>query len=315
MTDLRFPQPEARHVIDLALREDVGPLDLTTEASCPAGLTATAVYRARQPGVFAGGPLVPLVFQRLAHRLERDALFEARQLVAEGDRFDKGAELLWVRGEARLILTGERVSLNLLQRLTGIATLTREHVDRVAGTRAKVLDTRKTTPGLRALEKYAVRAGGGTNHRMGLYDEAMLKDNHFVVLARRLGKRPDQVSPTEAIEAIRDLRPGARVTIEADTLVGLRQALPGNPDVVLLDNMNLEALREGVAIADAYAREGGKRPALEASGGVNLETSGGIASTGVDRISVGALTHSAKNLDIGLDFVLDPIQTDPRRDG
>jgi nicotinate-nucleotide pyrophosphorylase (carboxylating) len=298
----------ARPVCVRALEEDLGSGDLTTEAVCPAGVHAEGVFVAREAGVACGLGLIGLVFELVHERLDPTSAPVSVRLcrrdgraLADGDRFDRGGQLAVVAGSARVILTGERLALNLLQRLSGIATLTSRFVDAVSGTRAAVLDTRKTTPGLRALEKYAVRIGGGTNHRFGLFDEAMIKDNHLAVLACARGVAVDAIALREAADAVRSLRPGARITIEVATLGELEGALVARPDVILLDNMSTSKLREAVA---RVRLRGGDVPALEASGGVTLETVRAIAETGVDRISVGALTHSARNLDLALELHL-----------
>jgi len=224
-------------------------------------------------------------------------------LVGDGDAVAPGQELGVVSGPARSVLRGERVALNFLQRLSGIATLTSRYVEAVRGTRARIVDTRKTTPGLRSLEKYAVRAGGGFNHRRDLSDAMMIKDNHLAVI-RALG-----LSLTEAIKQARESLPHTlKIEIEVDRLDQIPEALAAGADIILLDNMSTEDLRRAVAMIDGRAM-------TEASGGVNLGTISEIAATGVDVISVGALTHSAPALDIGLDFEVEAVQglTSPRR--
>jgi nicotinate-nucleotide pyrophosphorylase (carboxylating) len=239
----------------------------------------TADFTVRRGGVVAG-----LSCARLA-MAELDASVIFAPQAVDGQVVSAGTIVARVSGNARAILTAERTALNLMGRLSGIATLTRDYVDAVEGTRARITDTRKTTPGLRALEKYAVRCGGGVNHRFGLDDAILIKDNH-VAACGSVG------------EAVRRAKAFAghlmKVEVEVDSLLQLREALACDPDVVMLDNFTVEDLREAVAIA-------GGKVLLEASGGVNLETVRGIAETGVDVISVGALTHSAKVLDIGLD--------------
>ena len=267
--------------VSAALAEDLGLSgDITTDAIVPPDAMATGVFAVRRPGTIAGLQLAQAAF----HRLDAKVAFETE--VADGDEASAGAIVARVSGSARALLTAERVALNFLCRLSGIATLTRRYVDAVAGTRAHIIDTRKTTPGLRAFEKYAVRAGGGMNHRTGLFDAVLIKDNHIVV-AGGIGA---------AIEAARS-RAGhmVKIEIEVDSLDQLEQVLRHRVDAVLLDNMTPDQLREAVQ------RVGG-RAITEASGGVNLETVRAIAEAGVDLISVGALTHSAPVLDIGLDF-------------
>ncbi|MEJ5220503.1 MAG: carboxylating nicotinate-nucleotide diphosphorylase [Tepidiforma sp.] len=266
-----------------ALEEDRAFDDVTTLATVDPGLEGRATFLAKEAGVLAGMPVAAACFRLVDPRCRFD------QHVAEGERFDRGAVLASVTGPVRALLQAERVALNFVQRLSGTATLTRAFVDAVAGTKAVILDTRKTTPGLRDLEKYAVRCGGGTNHRRDLAAMAMVKDNHREAI-RREGR-----TLAEAAAAIRALRPGVAVEIEIDGLDQLEEALAARPEWILLDNMPLEAMAEA-------ARRVAGRAKLEASGGVRLETVRAIAGTGVDAISVGALTHSARALDISLEL-------------
>ena len=280
----RLPELLIEPVVRMALAEDLGRAgDLTSQACIPEGARMRAVFAARAPGVMAGADCVRLALRAL----DPDATVEAR--VADGEAFDAGVALIEAEADARAFLAAERTALNLLGRLCGIATLTRAYVEAVAGTGARIADTRKTTPGLRALEKHAVACGGGTNHRFGLDDAILIKDNHVAVCGG-VG------------EAVRRARAIAghlvRVEVEVDGLDQLDEALAERPDVVMLDNFSLEDLREAVARAAASPKGA---PVLEASGGVRLETVRAIAETGVDVISVGALTHSAPSLDIGLD--------------
>ncbi|MFM7181617.1 MAG: carboxylating nicotinate-nucleotide diphosphorylase [Verrucomicrobiales bacterium] len=286
------PLPECGQLIRAhvaaALAEDLGDRgDLTARYFLPEGKSATARVVARVPGVFCGS----VVAEEVCRQVDEALRWTAE--LGEGEVFSAGAPLARMVGPVRSLVTAERTLLNYLQRLCGIATLTRRHVDAVAGTKAVILDTRKTTPGWRMLEKYAVRCGGGQNHRMGLYDAAMVKDNHLAC----------GLTGTDLQQAILQLKrdfPDAWVELEADTLeqVSGFLALEG-VDRILLDNMPTERLVLAVAMA------GGKVP-LEASGGVTLDSLPAIAATGVDFISVGALTHSATALDIGLDFQVDP---------
>jgi nicotinate-nucleotide pyrophosphorylase (carboxylating) len=270
----------ARAVAD-ALAEDLGLAgDVTTAATVPADARASAVVAARRPGVVAGLALAEAAFRAL------DTEVEFAPRVADGSTVAPGAVLARVEGAARALLTAERVALNFLGRLSGIATLTRRYVDAVAGTRATIVDTRKTTPGLRAFEKYAVRCGGGRNHRSGLFDAILIKDNHIAAAG---GLAP-------AIERARAYAAHMiKIEVEVDTLVQLEEALRHPIDAVLLDNMSPAQLCEAVGIVAG-------RVLTEASGGVDLDTVRAIAETGVDLISVGALTHSAPVLDLGLDF-------------
>ncbi len=265
-----------------ALAEDLGRAgDVTAQACVPESAELSAILAVRRGGVVAG-----LDCARLAiAELDPKAIFQAK--VADGQVVAAGTVLATLRGDARAILGAERTALNLMGRLCGIATLTQDYVDAVAGAGARIADTRKTTPGLRALEKYAVRCGGGMNHRFGLDDAILIKDNH-VAACGSVG------------EALRRAKAYAghltKVEVEVDSLVQLQEALAHDPDVVMLDNFTVDDLREAVSIA-------GRRVVLEASGGVTLETVRAIAETGVDVISVGALTHSAQSLDIGLDAI------------
>lgn len=271
-------------LVAAALDEDRAFEDATTLATVAPGLQGTARFLAKQDGVLAGMEAALEAFRQV------DPTVALAVHVHEGEAFRKGDILAEVSGPVRAILQAERVALNFLQRLSATATLTRAFVDAVAGTRAVILDTRKTTPGLRDLEKYAVRCGGGTNHRRDLAVMAMIKDNHREALAR------EGLSLADGVAAIRERTPGIPVEVEIDSLDQLEAALAANPEWILLDNMTTADMAEAV-------RRTAGRAKLEASGGVNLETVRPIAETGVDAISVGALTHSAKALDISLDLV------------
>jgi nicotinate-nucleotide pyrophosphorylase (carboxylating) len=282
-------------ILDLARREDLGAEgDCTTQALVPDDSRGRAAIVARKPGVLAGAPAIAATLARFNPDLKWSAAAHDAQPVAPGHAIGI------VEGPARAMLTVERPLLNFLGRLSGIATLTRRYVDLVTGTRAGIYDTRKTTPGWRSLEKYAVRCGGGRNHRRGLYDAVLIKDNHLA-LGATLGHSPaDAVRRARhyCLERFGDAGRQMIVEIEVDTLQQLDEVLAASPDIVLLDNMLPEMLREAVARRDA------RNPAveLEASGGIDLMTVRGIAETGVERISVGALTHSAVALDFGLDW-------------
>jgi len=273
------------HELDLdrialsALAEDVGRGDVTTEATVAEGSTCTARLLLKEPGVVCGLPAVEAVFRAL----DPDVSFDAA--AADGDRFAEVTELARNSGRTRAVLTAERTALNLLGRLSGIATLTSRFVGTIEGTGAEILDTRKTTPGLRALEKYAVRCGGGRNHRFGLDDGILVKDNHLRAAG---GVRP-------AVERLRAAGTGLPIEVEAETLDDVREALATGAEQILLDNMTPARMREAVVLVDGKAT-------LEASGGVSLETVRTIAETGVDFISVGALTHSARSLDVSLEL-------------
>lgn len=278
-----FPAAAAQEAVARALAEDRAAEDVTTLATVAAGLTGTASLLAKEDGVLAGMDVVRAVFAHI------DPAVRVTPLVEDGAGFTRGTVLAEVTGPVRSILQGERVALNFLQRLSGSATLTAKFVEAAAGTGAAILDTRKTTPGLRDLEKYAVRCGGGVNHRRDLAAMAMIKDNHREALARE-GR-----TLAEGITAIRVAAPGIEVEVEIDALEQLEAALAGKPEWVLLDNMPAEVM------AAAVRRTAG-RAKLEASGGVSVATVHAIALTGVDAISVGALTHSARALDISLDL-------------
>lgn len=272
---------------ELALAEDLGPAgDRTSLSLIPAERPGRAAFVARAAGVVAGLPAAALVCGAVDPRLT------FTPLLPDGFRIDPGATLATVAGPLRSLLAAERTALNFLQRLSGVASLTRKYVDAAAGHRAVVLDTRKTTPGWRLLEKYAVRMGGGTNHRLGLYDGVLIKDNHLAGLGGDVRRAVETARVAPGNE-------GLPIEVEVDTGEQLEAALSARADIVLLDNMSPEQMRAAVARRDAVS-PGTK---LEASGGVNLATIGAIAATGVDRISVGALTHSAPALDIGLDYL------------
>ena len=279
-----MPEPLAPNdylpLVKAALAEDIGSGDVTTQALGPEDSFATAVMVAREPLVMAGVDLALAAFEQVDERVE----FGIE--VLDGQNGVLGQALLRVQGPTRALLTAERTALNFLQRLSGVATLTAQFVGQVAGTRAQILDTRKTTPGWRALEKYAVACGSGTNHRMGLYDQVLIKDNHLVALDGEIAA---------AVARAREASPELKIEVEADTVEQARAAADAGADIVLLDNMNCDELREAIKQIDGRAK-------TEASGDVTLETVRGIAETGVDFISVGALTHSAPAVDIAFDF-------------
>jgi nicotinate-nucleotide pyrophosphorylase (carboxylating) len=269
------------HLIDLALDEDRGTGDWTTRWTVPARLRARAEIVARQDGILAGVAPASAVFLRIDSRVDCEPRLD------DGAHVTRGDVVLALNGPARAILTGERVALNFLQRLSGVATLTRRFVDALDGTGARILDTRKTTPGWRTLEKAAVRAGGGVNHRMGLYDAVMIKDNHIEIAG----------GITAAVAAVREQNTRALpVVVEVRSLEELDEALHAGVDRLLLDNMDIDTLRAAVA----RARRHGSQPVLEASGNMTLDRVRAVGGTGVDFISVGALTHSAPALDLSL---------------
>ena len=272
---------DSRDVVRRALDEDLAAAgDVTTLATVPADATATGRFVVRQAGVIAGLDVAALVFDIVG---DGSVTFDA--IISDGARVQPGDTLALATGPMRALLTAERTALNFLGHLSGIATLTRRWVDAVEGTGAQIRDTRKTLPGLRALEKYAVVCGGGVNHRMSLSDAALVKDNHVVAAG---GVVP-------AFERVRAAYPGLPIEIEVDTLEQAREVIDAGADLVLLDNMNAADMRAAVAYSAGRAK-------LEASGGLRLDTARQVAETGVDYLSIGALTHSAPVLDIGLDL-------------
>ncbi len=276
-------------LIRQAVREDlIGGVDVTTVATIPADQHSVATFGAREAGVVAGLPVAAAVVETVCG----DEASDVEQIVADGSRVDPGTEVARVSAPTRSLLTAERTALNLLCRLSGIASLTRRWADALDGTGATVRDTRKTTPGLRALEKYAVRCGGGANHRFGLSDMALVKDNHIAAAG----------GVVEAYRRVKELEASIPVEIEVDDLVGLRAAIGVGVDFVLIDNFTTDEMREAVAIRDDLAASTGVRAQLEASGGLTLENARTVGETGVDLIAVGELTHSARILDLGLDL-------------
>jgi nicotinate-nucleotide pyrophosphorylase (carboxylating) len=299
-------QAELKEILRLAVWEDLQDEgDWTSRALVPEGVRGTAAVVARQPGLVAGLPAGEMASAAIDPRLRWLPAAQDGQIVRRGDR------LVVIEGPACSLLTAERLVLNLLGRLAGIATLTRKYVDAVAGTKARIYDTRKTTPGWRRLEKYAVRCGGGCNHRTGLFEAVLIKDNHLALGAQPAATEsgpPVRFTAAEAVQRARQYvaqqAPGPAghqmiIEVEVDTLEQLAEVLPVEPDIVLLDNMLPPQLREAVALRDARAPQ----VELEASGGVSLETVRAIAQSGVNRISVGAITHSAVSLDVALDWL------------
>jgi len=296
---------EIRRAVQAALAEDIGGGDATTLATVLTNATAKAVMHAREPLVVAGIAFAEIAFREVAEKYYwRDQFRKMwprggvapvipvrfEKAARDGQRVQAGDTLLTVSGAARAILSAERVALNFVQRLSGIATTTSQFVEAIRGTSAQILDTRKTTPGWRRFEKYAVTCGGGKNHRLGLFDMILIKDNHLAALK---DEKPNAVAA--AIQRAREKFPKLKIEVEADVLKQVEQAVNARADFILLDNMNLKQLRQAVKIVNGRAK-------TEASGGVNLKTVRAIARTGVDFLSVGALTHSARAVDIGLDF-------------
>jgi nicotinate-nucleotide pyrophosphorylase (carboxylating) len=291
MTDLAFPAAAARQLVRIALDEDLGGdpgVDVTTSATIPPEQVSTAHVVARADGVLAGIPVVVVVFDEVARRLGAAPL-EVVTHRADGDTLARGDVVATLRGSTQVTLVGERTMLNILCRTSGIATHTRQWAEQLAGTGATVLDTRKTTPGLRALEKYAVRAGGGTNKRMGLYDVAMVKDNHKLAAG----------SLSNAYAAVRARFPDVPVQVEVTTTEEALEAVGVGARFLLCDNMSVDLLRATVEAVRAT----GEQVEVEATGGLTLEVARAYAETGVDYLSVGGLTHSSPILDLALDLV------------
>jgi nicotinate-nucleotide pyrophosphorylase (carboxylating) len=267
-------------LVKAALLEDIGPGDITTEATIPAEKRCTAVLYVKEEGVICGHPAAQAAFRLL------DPTITYEVLVPEGTWVEAGTKVARIEGPARPILTAERVALNFMQRMSGIATTTRRLADSIKYYRARLVETRKTTPGLRLVEKYAVRVGGGINHRYGLHDAIMIKDNHIAIC----GSIKDAV-----LAARKACSHVSKIEVEVDTLEQLQEALDAGADVILLDNMDVESLKKAVEITAG-------RATLEASGGITAANLVEVARTGVDIISMGALTHSVKSLDISLDI-------------
>jgi nicotinate-nucleotide pyrophosphorylase (carboxylating) len=287
MTSLTLPAAPVREILERAFAEDAPSGDITSQLLIPAEARATAVLNARVPGVFSGGS----VFRDAMLMVDPDTQVEL--LVADGEAFAAGTKLARVTGRARSVLLAERVGLNLAQRMSAIATRTAEFVALAAGTKARITDTRKTTPGLRVLERYAVRCGGGANHRYSLSDAVLAKDNHLAVMT---GGDPARLTALLA-DAKAQLGHTTHFEVEVDSAEQIEPVLAAGVDTIMLDNFSLEELRAGV-------RQVAGRAVVEASGNVNLRTVADIAAAGVDVISVGALTHSVAALDLGLDVEL-----------
>ena len=276
MLDFRSIDP----LIELALTEDIGIGDITTESTVSPSQSGIGTFFAESEGVIAGLPIAQRVFEKV------DSSLDFRTLVVDGDRVDSMTPIAEIEGTAKSILTGERIALNFIQRLSGTATLTAQFVAATAKYKVKIIDTRKTTAGWRAIQKYAVRVGGGYNHRFGLYDGVLIKDNHIIAAG----------GIAQAVERARSTVPHTvKIEIEVETLDGVEEALAAGADIILLDNMSVELMRAAVG-------EIGKAVLTEASGGITLEHVEAVAATGVDLISVGALTHSAMPSDISLDL-------------
>jgi len=281
---------EIRRAVRTALAEDLGGGDVTTLATVPATAQSVALMNAREPLVVAGLQFAELAFQQAAGTGARRGNATLQRLAQDGQHVAAGAPLLRICGASRALLSAERVALNFVQRLSGVATATAQFAAAIHGTGATILDTRKTTPGWRRFEKYAVFCGGGRNHRMGLFDLVLIKDNHLVALQH---EQPNPIAA--AVARSRKQFPKLKVEVEADTLAQAGQAAEAGADIILLDNMSPAQLRRAVRLIRGRAQ-------TEASGGATLKTVRAMAATGVDFISVGAITHSARAVDIGLDF-------------
>jgi nicotinate-nucleotide pyrophosphorylase (carboxylating) len=281
---------EIRRAVRAALAEDLGSGDVTTLATVPPGAQSVALMNAREPLVVAGLEFAKVAFQEVAAHAARQGGLTIKAFAPDGQRVRAGAPLLKVSGPSRALLSAERVALNFVQRLSGVATATAQFADAIQGSGAKILDTRKTTPGWRRFEKYAVACGGGQNHRFGLYDLVLIKDNHLVALRH---EKPNAIAA--AVARARQKFPKLKIEVEADTLEQVAQAAEAGADIILLDNLPPAQLRRAVNLVRGRAQ-------TEASGGVTLQTVRAIAATGVDFISVGAITHSGRAVDIGLDF-------------
>jgi nicotinate-nucleotide pyrophosphorylase (carboxylating) len=277
---MRIIDPETKHLINLALSEDIGAGDVTSKALVESQAAGQAVIVAKQDGVLAGLPVAKMVFQAV------DPTVVFRMLKRDGGRIKNGEKLALIQGKTKGILSAERTALNFLQRLSGIATLTSKYVEETKGTKARILDTRKTTPGLRALEKYSVSAGGGQNHRMGLFDMVLIKENHLKAVG----------GISRAIVRARSKSRGKKIEVEVRNLNEAREAVESKPDWIMLDNMRIDQMRKAVQLI----RSASRTIKIEASGNVNLKNVRNIGLTGVDFISVGALTHSAPALDMSL---------------
>lgn len=294
MTDLDFPLEAARRLVATALAEDLGPdgLDVTSSATIPAEQVARAHVVAREPGVLAGGPVIPLVLDGVAS-MTGGRLPSVEVRIADGARLQAGDVIAVLDGPVRQVLMAERTLLNVMSRLSGVASHTRRWADALAGTDCRVMDTRKTTPGLRELEKYAVRAGGGTNKRMGLFDVAMIKDNH-VVAAGGVGP---------AFAAIRERYPNVAIEVEVESIEQALEALEAGARFLMCDNMSVERLTSTVETVRAWAAARAERVEIEATGGLTLDVAAEYGATGIDWMSVGALTHSSPIIDLALDLV------------
>ena len=300
---INFEPEKIDTLIQLAIQEDIGTGDVTTESLIPNSLIAEGSFVAKEGGVIAGLPVVEYFFSKL------DKGVSLKQNVRDGTFVKKGETIASLKGSAKALLSGERIALNFLQRLSGIATTTAQFVERIKSLKTAIMDTRKTVPGLRYLEKYAVAMGGGVNHRMGLYDQVLIKDNHLDILKVETGLKPVSTSShisiiEKAVSALRQkIKNGILVEVETRTQEEVADALKAEVDIILFDNMNIAQLEEAVKMVKNWKPSKGKhKPLTEASGNITMKNVHLVAQTGVDRISVGAITHSAKALDISLEI-------------
>ncbi|HHT9138324.1 MAG TPA: carboxylating nicotinate-nucleotide diphosphorylase [Candidatus Wunengus sp. YC60] len=300
--EFSFKSKKIDTLIQLAIQEDIGSGDITTENLIPENLIVEGSFVAKESGVIAGLPVVEYLFSGL------DKGVSLKQNVKDGAFVNKGETIATVKGSAKGLLSGERIALNFLQRLSGIATLTAQFVERIKPLKTHIMDTRKTIPGWRYLEKYAVAIGGGINHRMGLYDQVLVKDNHLDIMKDKLPKNISvHFSTIEAAVSIlrQKIREGVLIEVETRTLEEVSSAIKAGVDIILFDNMSITQLKEAVGMVKKWMPpEGQSTPLTEASGNITLENVRIVAQTGVDRISVGAITHSAKALDISLEINL-----------
>ena len=293
---MAFDTSKIERLVRLALEEDLGAGDVTSESVVPASAVASGSFALRKRGVIAGLPVARHVYDRVSPEVRFDAIAN------DGDLLEAGAIVARVSGPARAVLAGERLALNFLQRMSGVATLTRQCADAIRGTPCVVQDTRKTLPGWRYLDKYAVRVGGGVNHRMGLYDQILIKDNHLRMAAADAPQDVDAIA--HAVRLARDrVGDAMEIEVECDTPEQADAAIAAGADIIMLDNMTDDQTRKCAAKARcARDTRNANRPVTEASGGLSPERLAEVAATGVDRVSLGVLTHSAPALDIGLDF-------------
>ncbi|MFH1244939.1 MAG: carboxylating nicotinate-nucleotide diphosphorylase [Candidatus Omnitrophota bacterium] len=291
---MNIPNQKILPLIKYALKEDIGPGDITSKLALPDNKNIKAEITAKESGIACGLEVVKLIFNTI------DPKIKFFSQVQDGQKINTGQILAGITGPVSSILMGERVALNFLGRLCGIASKTAEYIEKVRPYPVKILDTRKTTPGLRILEKYAVRCGGGTNHRMGLWDQILLKDNHLAILNPRSTYSPQIKNIILKAKANRPR--GMKIVVEVKNLREFREALEAGPDIILLDNMSLKDIKKAVEIRNQAPGTKLQAPELEVSGRVNLNNARGIAACGVERISIGALTHSVQALDVSLNY-------------